>query len=380
MEAIGPMRWQSLPPAGNTIRLESSAESLGQLLPGYQLVWLNSGTAALAFSLVQLKMRYPAVSQPEVIIPGYCCPDLVAAALFAGFIPRVVDICVDDPSYDLAQLECALTQRTLAVIAINFLGITERLTEIRQLLAPWPKVGLIEDNAQWFPDAYEVAGLQGDYVTFSFGRGKAVSLLGGGLVAVKEGLALFDLKLSTEAGSPSWRLKVRLLALLSQPWAYSWMEQLPFLKLGATRYHALDNICLMSAAKLLRVRANVTHYRSLSRFAEQGLKARIASTHNGLHALLTSPRGRRLLRFPLLSHRSADRARLTENSALRGLGVSRLYNGALSELEGISELALQMGPLPNAVSFARRLLTLPTHQQVKACHLAAITTLVATDK
>lgn len=374
------MRWQSLPPAGNAIRLEHSAESLDQLFPGYQLVWLNSGTAALAFSLVQLKMRHPAVSQPEVIIPGYCCPDLVAAALFAGFTPRVVDICVDDPSYDLAQLECALTQRTLAVIAVNFLGIAERLAELRQLLAPWPKVGLIEDNAQWFPEAHEVGDLQGDYVTFSFGRGKAVSLLGGGLVAVKEGLALFDLKLSAEASSLSWRLKVRLLALLSQPGAYYWMEQLPFLKLGATRYHALDNICLMSAAKLLRVRTNVTHYRSFDRVAEQGLKARIASTHNGLHALLTSPRCRRLLRFPLLSHRAADRARLIDSSALRRLGVSRLYNGALSELEGIAELALPMGPLPNAVSFARRLLTLPTHQQVKGRHLAAIATLVATDK
>jgi len=180
---------RSLPPAGNPISLKRSAEPLDDLLPDYTLTWVDSGTAALAYSLLQIKEQQPQIEAPEVIVPGYCCPDLLSAAIHAGFKPVIVDICEDDPSYNLVDLEGSLTENTLAVIAINFLGIKERLADIRKIIANYPLISIIEDNAQWFPDEGEVQDLDGDYVTFSFGRGKAVSILGGGLVATRKGIA-----------------------------------------------------------------------------------------------------------------------------------------------------------------------------------------------
>jgi dTDP-4-amino-4,6-dideoxygalactose transaminase len=363
---------QSLPPTGNPISAETSNQPLAALLPGYQLVWLDSGTSALAFSLEQLKWRYPGVSEPEVIIPGYCCPDLLSAALFAGFTPKVVDICDNDPSYDLPQLEAAITANTLAVVAINFLGIAERLTEIQQVISLWPKLALIEDNAQWFPDAQEVDELAGDYVIFSFGRGKAVSLLGGGLVAVKEGIALVDLQLTPEVFSSTWFLKVKLLSFLTQPWVYYWVEKLTFLKLGATVYHPLEQIRLMSPGRRQLVFANIVRYRSLTRDAELALSQWIFAQGNALNTLIASERCHRLIRFPVLVNSPADRTRLIQHSGNRRLGLSRLYNSALSEVEGVKALALAIGPLPNATRFAQRLVTFPTHQQVKQKHLLAM--------
>ncbi|WP_320823138.1 DegT/DnrJ/EryC1/StrS family aminotransferase [Reinekea sp.] len=372
------MRLQSLPPVGNAIRLERSFEPLEQLLPGYRLVWVHSGTAALAYSLAQLKRRFPQVARPEVIIPGYCCPDLLSAAVYAGFTAKIVDICAADPSYDLTQLQGALTAKTLAVIAVNFLGIAERLTEIRQLIRPWPKIALIEDNAQWFPDQQEVAQLEGDYVTFSFGRGKAVNLLGGGLVAIKDPIALFDLGLAHEAQSTLWLLKARLISLLTQPWVYYWLEKLTVLKLGITVYHPLTQISLMSPAKVQLVKANVSHYRAMNRTAQKQLLERIPANQNRLHQLLLSSRCRRLLRFPLLFDDVATRSALLEEVEGKGMGVSCFYNTELLAVEGVEALGIALAALPNARSFAHRLVTFPTHPRVKPKHLAAITALFKT--
>jgi len=367
---------QSLPPTGNLISSKRSKAPLDDLLPGYNLVWLNSGTAALAFSLEQLKRRHPEVTQPEVIIPGYCCPDLLSAAIFAGFTPKIVDICQNDPSYDLLQLESAITANTLAVIAINFLGIAERLAEIRQIITVWPKVALIEDNAQWFPDADEVEKVEGDYVTFSFGRGKAVSLLGGGLVAVKEGVELFDLQLPTEIFSSTWFLKVKLLSFLTQPWVYYWVEKLTFLKLGATFYHPLQSISLMSPDRMHLVLANIARYRSLSRYAERRLSYLISADLNGLNPLLASDRRRRLLRFPVLLTDSDRRSGLLACSRVQTLGLSRLYDNALPQVQGVNDLPIEIPSLPNAYSFANRLITFPTHHRVKPHQVSRMVTLV----
>src|SRR5690606_21615872 len=163
------------------------------------------------------------------------CPDLVAATVYAGLQPVLVDIGKNDPAYDLAALASALGERSLAVVAVNFLGVAERLEDIRALL-PEGCV-LIEDNAQWHPPPD--ARLHGDYVLRSFGRGKPASVLGGGLLLLRHGLSPLDAVLKNHVRSAgAGRLsaiahfaRARAYNLLRRPAFYYWLHRCSFLPL-----------------------------------------------------------------------------------------------------------------------------------------------------
>ena len=171
-----------LSPVGNAISLQSLEKDI-QAFDNYHHKLLNSGTSALTLSLLIAKLEW-GENRKEVIIPAYCCPDLVTACIAANVTPVLCDIGFGDPGYDLNMLESLMTENTLAVIAVNFLGIRERLEEIHELTAS-KKVALIEDDAQWFPETTTKYPLKGDLVCLSFGRGKPVSLLGGGAILIK---------------------------------------------------------------------------------------------------------------------------------------------------------------------------------------------------
>ena len=149
-----------------------------------ELSGLNSGTASLALSILIAK-NLKKISNPEVIVPAYACPDLVAACAYAGVKCRLCDLAQNNTSYDINLLESLINENTIALAAINFLGIQERISEIFSIVQK-KDILLIEDNAQWFPELNNSDHLTGDFICLSFGRGKPVSLLGGGCLLVKE--------------------------------------------------------------------------------------------------------------------------------------------------------------------------------------------------
>ena len=85
-----------------------------------------SGTAALAQAMANCASR-SSVRTPEVIIPAYGCPDLVAACVHASVYPRLVDVAQSVWSYDLEALKSSLSANTVAIVAINLLGLGDRL-------------------------------------------------------------------------------------------------------------------------------------------------------------------------------------------------------------------------------------------------------------
>jgi len=361
-----------LPPVGNRLCLDTVDDISVQ--PSLTLVasqFYQSGTAALAAAISAVKLLKNK-NHPEVILPAYACPDLVSAAVFAGVKPVLVDLEAERPWLDLPQLADAITGETIAIIGVNLFGIAERWAALRQI-AHQNDVILIEDSAQYFPGNKEDADWQGDLVVLSFGRGKPVSLLGGGVVLAKKSV-MFDLLPVVEQKEAFFiqqrlfLLKARLYNALLSPYIYWLPQALPFLHLGETRYHALDGLEAMDEARLCLLACNISCYQNDYKAA--ALHDKISSLLDTLDKVENLPKeckmhaNRRLLRYPLLVD-AASRDRLVVKLGQSGLGPSTLYPASLPGITGVPDVFDHNQEYPNAEMFASRLITLPTHSNVK---------------
>ncbi|MDB6063079.1 MAG: hypothetical protein JWM78_3182 [Verrucomicrobiaceae bacterium] len=370
------MKWSDLRPAGNAISLR-----IDNRLPtfaGYVPLWVNSGTAALALSIVAARGLHPHIAQPEVILPGYGCPDLIAAAEFAGVRIVLADIGADDPGFNLDALKAALSANTIAVVAVNFLGIKERLSEIRELIGP--DIELIEDDAQWFPEP--TTDLSGDFICLSFGRGKPVSLLGGGALLIKDSLVervlpWLNIAPNSSGASGSYMLKVAAYNTLLNPFAYGFISRNPFLKLGETRLKLLTEISALDKQRQQFLTSNVRIHFNRERASEEKLREIIATSARLTDVVAAAgERSARLLRYPVLCKNLKQRNRVWEEFRQAGLGVTAMYQKTLPEIPDVAQRVYAADNLSGAKAFSERLLTLPTHSGVKAKHLKHIADIV----
>ena len=363
-----------LPPVGNPVRLTDSRNNeslLHDIFSPYLPRFFDSGTAALAASLLAA-IRIKEESEAEVILPAYGCPDLISAVVYAGAKPVLVDLEAERPWMDLEQVSSHITARTVAVIAASLCGIAERMGALRQITEQ-AGVVLIEDSAQLFPGSIAEADWQGDMVIISFGRGKPVSLLGGGAVLFRdEGLARLlpdDPLITSGMGQRlAYRLKALLYNLLISPRSYWMLQWFPFLHLGETRYHPLEGIGALDSVRRHILNANIAHYLEQKPDTQISISAMIDSlADNGIVNLPVAcqlPVQQRLLRYPLLLD-STLRDRVYARLSASGMGVSVMYPAILPTISGLDTLLAGQGPFPSAEQFAARLLTLPTHAGVR---------------
>lgn len=356
-----------LPPVGQRLRWRRGP------LPEwseYRVEWLASGTAALARSLQMALAHSP--GRQDVILPAYGCPDLVAATLYAGGCPRLVDCAPGQPGFDLQTLREACGIKTAAVVAVSFLGIREPLADIAAIAAEAGAV-LIEDCAQWYPEQPPPVPLAAQVI--SFGRGKPVNLLGGGALLLPRRGPLPDPPLPVSELAPLSRQKATLFNAVLWPPAYGLISRLPGLGVGETRYHPLRSIERMDPVRQSLAAANIKSYCERSDWRERELD----ELFGGLPAFIALPlvlakRRHRLLRYPVLCRDAGLRDRLLK--ALKPLGASAFYNSGLAAVEGVAELLNDPPALPEAAAFAQRLLTLPLHDGVKPHHIERMRILV----
>ncbi len=368
-----------LPPVGNPLILKaadaaSCDTALRRVADAYVPVFADSGTAALAAALRGIMEQRGAApdDRPQVLIPAYACPDLLSAIDHAGAEAVLVDLQAGRPWLDLQALRAAISPRTLAVIAVNLFGIAERIEAIQQCLAGHD-IAVIEDSAQGFPMATEQGYWQADTIIVSFGRGKPVSLLGGGAVLCRQQAladrvaAQLSVLLSPQRPGP-YALTARAYNLLLHPRLYWLLLSLPFLHLGETRYHPLLSINTMDTVRQRYLAANIDAYQRESMRVQRHLADMVQHLSGDelqdLPALCEHPANRRLLRYPLLLEPAA-RQRALFMLRRQGLGVSVLYPQALPAIEGLQQrFGRPAQAWPNACDLAQRLLTLPTHQRV----------------
>jgi len=186
-------------------------------------------------------------SRPEAILPAYGCPQLVSACLYAKVRPRVVDVAPGQWGYAPQALRAALGPDTVAVVAVDLLGVGDQAAELLPLARENGSC-LIQDSAQRLPGT-GLSGWLGDYVILSFGRGKPLNLLRGGVLAVPgERPLLAD---APEMTRPRERLKDALLGswiaamafnTMTHPRVYELAARLPALKVGETTFEPLERV------------------------------------------------------------------------------------------------------------------------------------------
>ena len=350
-------------PAGNPVRLETRPFDPRSLAAGPVALY-QSGTAALAAALTACQQF--GGTRDEVILPAYGCPDLVSAVVHAGARPVLVDLEEDSFRFSLDRLKERIGPNTLAVVSVVFLGLRDRLPQLRELCRA-AGTQLIVDSAQWFPCGHEREPWPGDYNIISFGRGKPVSLLHGGAVICND--PRLAKALPVPAPSPldqrtehSLRFRIHLYNRVIEPRIYGLVSRLPGLHIGETRYHPLHRIEAMSRFHQGLIEANIEQYRNSPRHSRD-YRQRLASLPQRGWKDLTGDWDMEdlpaLLRYPILIENREQREEFLRSCG--NLGVSALYNRPLASVEGLGFLGEDPADYPAAQRLAQRLVTLPTH-------------------
>lgn len=382
------MKCFQLAPVGNPVSYKQSKAHVDELFHG-RAFFVDSGSSALALALmaaIDLQGKKNRHSAPEVLMPAYACPDLVSAIVFAGAKPVLVDLEVNTPWMDLVQLKEAVNQRTVAIIAVNFLGISERLTALKAISTAHD-LFLIEDNAQsmQFDDA-DSSEQSGDITIRSFGRGKPLSILGGGVVySQRQDVgAVLDRLTKCLAEMPFKPLvflgKVIAYNVLLNPACYWIPASLPFLHLGETRFKHLNTVMRLDVARKAVLAENYQIFKSGCYDKTHLIATMITQLDNNtlvdLSALSMETDLRRL-RYPILLPSLEVRDSVLRRAKSVGLGVSIMYGKVLVDFDALLIFFSQKEKDKKweAKDFANRLITLPTHAYVnkeKVTRLAMI--------
>lgn len=370
------VNWHRLPPAGERVRLaegDADADFARTCFAPYAPRFFASGTAALAAAVTAALAR-TGRRDPEVLLPAYACPAVISAVQYAGAHPRLVDLMPDRPWMDTADLEQRIRPSTAGIIGVDLFGLQERYATLARITQRSGLV-LIQDGAQAFPRRHERLW-HGDLVVVSFGRGKPVSLLGGGAVLhrdAKFATLVPDIRQRATAARAGFgfRVQARLYNALRNPSLYWLPAALPMLHLGETRFVPLMRLDGCRPDRLRHLQANIEAYQCRDDRPQRAIARLVAALTPEL--VVDLPRAcagdapPRLLRYPLLIKDPTLRDVVHRALHQAGLGASTLYNATLPNIRGLEGLADRS--YPRAEAFARQLLTLPVHSGVTSVHI-----------
>ncbi len=160
--------------------LEQEIAALCQVPHG---VALASGTDALILALRACGVR----AGDEVILPPFTFVATGSAISALNAKPVFADISLDSYNIDPLEIECRITPRTRAIVAVHLYGMAADMDPIVALAKP-RKIPVIEDNAQAIGAAYKgrATGSLGDAACLSFYPTKNLGAYGdAGMVVTK---------------------------------------------------------------------------------------------------------------------------------------------------------------------------------------------------
>jgi perosamine synthetase len=361
---------------------DRSLSLLAEQVHAQSAVGLCSGRSALWLALKALHRLRP--DRNLVALPAYTCFTVPASIVRAGLKPCLVDIDPASLDFDFSRLERISASKLLCIVTSNLFGIPNDVERVRQI-ARTKGAFVVDDAAQALGASSrgQWAGLRGDAGIFSFGRGKALAAIQGGLAvtnskeigAALELEALMQPKLS-RAHSLGLLLQMLAYGVFLRPRLYWIPNSIPFFGLGATEFAPGFPVSRMSELTL----ALLTQI--IGKLDEINAKrvSNASSVIEGLagHPEFTVPApvsGSKPVytRLPVIARDAATRDRAVAKLCDAGIGASASYPAALCEIPELKPLlAPEPCHCPEAESVAERLLTLPTHAYVSRRDLSRI--------
>jgi hypothetical protein len=233
------------------------------------------------------------------------------------------------------QTEARPAGRVLAVVPTHLFGYPADVAKLRKLNRD-PGVTIVEDAAQAMGETMEERqiGTLGDVSFFSLGRGKAFSVVEGGVVLTNRDDFAESLNRSVSHLPPYGLLpllnvifKAAALMVFLHPRLFWMPRSMPFLKLGETPFEPHFPILRMSSfqAGLARNwRGRLEKLRDVrKKKANRWIAILEASRAHGVNFLRSRSLG--LLRFPLRVSDKKKRESLLRESARMGLGIMPVY-------------------------------------------------------
>jgi len=356
--------WRSGEPA------EACLGQVREALRVKHLFAVNSGRAGL---YLILKMMLPEGS--KVILPGYTCYTVPAAVVKAGMTPVISDSDPHDLGYNLEALLKTVESHpdVKAIVVCHLFGIGLDIEVIRKIVSP--DTMIIDDAAQAFGIKINerYLGTNGDAGFYSFGRGKNLSLVGGGLIVTDDDTIadkinnVMDEYVANDAVSGADLIKALTYNTATAPSMFNLLSRLPGMHLGRSVYKPEFEVAGM-AIERLRLLARIHGLigemnRDRDKIADRYMELLDSVPGISLPRSYLNDRPGSL-RFPVLVDDPARRADILAKSRRLGYGISPMYPTALNAVSDLVEYV--DGDLEGSIRIASSILTLPTHKYLRS--------------
>ena len=222
----------------------------------------TSGTSALEMA-AHLSHIQPG---EEVIMPSYTFCSTADAFVLKGAVPVFVDIRPDTMNLDETLLEDAITDKTRAIAAVHYAGVSCEMDTILEI-AKRHHLTVVEDAAQGVMSSYKgrALGTFGDFGCYSFHETKNYSMGEGGALLIRDPEKISEAEILREKGTN------RSQFFRGQIDKYTWVDYgssfLPSELNAAYLMAQLDRADAINNARLARWEQ---YYRLLSPLAAEG--------------------------------------------------------------------------------------------------------------
>lgn len=222
----------------------------------------TSGTSALEMA-AHLSHIQPG---EEVIMPSYTFCSTADAFVLKGAVPVFVDIRPDTMNLDETLLEDAITDKTRAIAAVHYAGVSCEMDTILEV-AKRHHLTVVEDAAQGVMSSYKgrALGTIGDFGCYSFHETKNYSMGEGGAILIRDSEKISEAEILREKGTN------RSQFFRGQIDKYTWVDYgssfLPSELNAAYLMAQLDQADEINNARLARWEQ---YYRLLSPLAAEG--------------------------------------------------------------------------------------------------------------